>query len=101
MNNETLVGLAAKYKKTVAQLLGRWCVQQGIVYMPKSENKERMVENMGVFDFEISSDDMKTLCGMSTQDNVDVFKGLYEKCVVRDTPLAESKEGVKAVYTAD
>jgi len=101
MSNETLVSIAGKYKKTVAQLLGRWCVQQGIVYMPKSENKGRMIENMSVFDFEISDEDMTTLSSMTADSNITDFKALYEKCVVRDTPLAETKEGIKSEYTAN
>ena len=42
------VGIAAKYNRPVSQILGRWAVQQNIAYFPKSENRGRMIENMGV-----------------------------------------------------
>ena len=41
--NPIIQDVAAKYSRAPAQILGRWCVQQGIIYLPKSENKDRMV----------------------------------------------------------
>jgi diketogulonate reductase-like aldo/keto reductase len=99
MSHPVLTGLAGKYGKTVAQLLGRWCVQQGIVYMPKSEKRHRMLENMDVFSFVIDDTDMTALGNMTTQENIDGFKALYEKCVCRDTPIAETMAGVKTSIT--
>lgn len=57
--------MAAKYKKTVAQLLVRWIVQQGIVCIPKSDHKTRIEENANIYDFEISSDDLKKIDAMN------------------------------------
>lgn len=57
----TLVELAEKYKVSVAKLCLRFCVQNGIVPLPKASSRERMRENMNLFDFEISDEDMKRI----------------------------------------
>lgn len=63
--------IAAKYNKTVAQLLVRWSLQMGFLPLPKSTSAERIKENADVFDFEIDNDDvvylarMKGACGES------------------------------------
>ncbi|HET7392160.1 MAG TPA: aldo/keto reductase, partial [Candidatus Binatia bacterium] len=44
-----------------AQILIRWALQRGLVVIPKSSNRRRIVENADVFDFEISKDDMRLL----------------------------------------
>lgn len=59
--NETLLAIAAKYNKSVAQIVLRWLIQQDIVAIPKSSSKARMVENISIFDFEIALDDMETI----------------------------------------
>ncbi|CAB3262123.1 unnamed protein product [Arctia plantaginis] len=56
-----LVELAKKYTKTVAQISLRYLVQKGVVPIPKSVNKKRVEENIKVFDFELSAEDMETL----------------------------------------
>ncbi|KAF5302640.1 hypothetical protein FQR65_LT08481 [Abscondita terminalis] len=58
LDDTKLVALAAKYKKSTAQVLLRYQVQRGIVTIPKSVTKSRIEENFKVFDFELSSDDM-------------------------------------------
>lgn len=59
LDNPTLVSLAAKYKKTVAQLCIRWCLQNGVLPLPKSVTPSRICENADVFDFVISREDME------------------------------------------
>ena len=61
MENEVIKGLAAKYSKTPAQVLLRWGVQRGTTIIPKSVKPERMVENISVFDFNISDEDMSAI----------------------------------------
>lgn len=53
--------MAKKYNKTVSQILIRWSLQRGWVPLPKSDTPERIVQNMEIFDFDISAEDMKTL----------------------------------------
>ena len=57
----TLIELAEKYQVSVAKLCLRFCVQNGIVPLPKASSRERMRENMKLFDFEISDEDMKRI----------------------------------------
>lgn len=63
MQDPTLVRVAAGYGVSVARLMLRWGVQRGIIILPKSSKKERILENMMV-DFEISGDDMEALAGL-------------------------------------
>jgi len=58
LSNEKLEEIANKYGKSVAQICLRWCIQNGIVPLPKSSNIERMKQNLNVFDFTISKQDM-------------------------------------------
>ncbi|HKV40566.1 MAG TPA: aldo/keto reductase [Blastocatellia bacterium] len=64
--NELLLSIAGKYKKTVAQTILRWLTQRGIVVLPKSVHKERIVENFEVFDFELSPEDMGAIVALDT-----------------------------------
>lgn len=66
-NHELLLSIAEKYKKTVAQVILRWLIQRGVVAIPKSVRKERMVENFNVFDFELSSADMDAIVALDTK----------------------------------
>lgn len=64
LNNETLISLAQKYNKSVAQICLRWCLQNDVIPLPKSQNEERMKQNLDVFDFEISGEDMELINNM-------------------------------------
>jgi 2,5-diketo-D-gluconate reductase A len=65
--NEVLMGTATKYKKSVAQVILRWLVQREIVVLSKSVRKERMMENIDVFDFELSPEDMAVIATLDTK----------------------------------
>ena len=52
--NEALVSVAWEYGKSVAQVILRWLIQRGVTAIPKSVNKERIEENVNIFDFELS-----------------------------------------------
>jgi len=60
-----LAELAAKYSKGPGQVILRWLVQQGIVALPKSSSIERMKENLDIFNFEISDEDMAKITGLN------------------------------------
>jgi 2,5-diketo-D-gluconate reductase A len=64
--NDLLLSLAAKYKKTVAQIILRWLTQRGVVAIPKSVRKERIAENFDLFDFELSPGDMDVIAALDT-----------------------------------
>ena len=99
MDDPTLIEIAKAHNKSPAQILGRWCVQKGFVYVPKSVKKERMVENSQVFDFELSSSEIETLDNLTTPEALDTFVGLYRKCVNRDTSKDGTMDGVKMNIT--
>jgi 2,5-diketo-D-gluconate reductase A len=63
--NDAVIGrIAAARGKTVAQVALRWHIQHGHVIFPKSEHRERMRENLDVFDFELSAEEMASLDGL-------------------------------------
>ena len=61
MTNKTMLQLADKYGKTAAQISLRWLIQRGVLPLPKSTHRERMVQNTQLFDFELSDEDMKKI----------------------------------------
>ena len=58
---ESLKEIADKYNVSVAKLCLRWCLQNGTIPLPKSKNIERMQDNLDIFNFEISEEDMQML----------------------------------------
>jgi diketogulonate reductase-like aldo/keto reductase len=64
--NETLAAIGAKHGKTVAQVALRWLIQRGVIIIPKSTHIERMRENLDIFDFELSADDMAHIATLDT-----------------------------------
>ena len=56
--------LAEKYEKTIAQIVLRWDLQKGVITIPKSSKKDRIIANAELFDFEISEEDMAALDGL-------------------------------------
>lgn len=58
---EILQKMAEKYQVSVAQLCIKWCLENEVLPLPKSKNKERMRQNLDVFGFEINEEDMKIL----------------------------------------
>lgn len=59
--NPELKIIAEKYGKSVAQVVLRWNIQRGVVVIPKSVHKERMVENLDVWNFALSEEDMAAI----------------------------------------
>lgn len=61
LEDEMLNAIAAKHEKTVAQIILRWHLEQGIIIIPKSVRKERMAENLNVHDFKLDKSDMEKI----------------------------------------
>jgi len=68
--NEVLVSIAEKYNKSVAQVILRWLTQRGIVVIPKSVHKDRIIENFNIFDFELSHEDMEMIATLDTKKSL-------------------------------
>jgi diketogulonate reductase-like aldo/keto reductase len=66
LDNEVLAALAKKYNKTPAQIMLRWCIEKGTVPLPKSVNSTRISENIDIFDFALTEQDMKKLMTLDT-----------------------------------
>lgn len=64
-----LAEIGAQYGKTPAQVALRWLTQRGIVAIPKSTHKERMAQNLDIFDFNLTPDDIKRIAGMNQTDD--------------------------------
>jgi diketogulonate reductase-like aldo/keto reductase len=69
-SNETLASIAARHRKSIAQVVLRWLVQRDIVVIPKSVRKERIIENFNIFDFELSADDMEQISTLDTGNSL-------------------------------
>jgi len=68
--NELLRAIAAKCNKSIAQVILRWLTQRGVVAIPKSVRKERMAENLAIFDFQLSAEDMAAIASLDTKQTV-------------------------------
>jgi 2,5-diketo-D-gluconate reductase A len=64
LDNPVLGGIAKKHGKTVAQVIIRWHLQEGLIVIPKSTHRARLEENFTVFDFELDSEDMQRVAGL-------------------------------------
>ena len=66
-DNEVLKQIGEKYGKTAAQVMLRWNIQRGVIVLPKSTHKERMIQNLDVFDFTLTDADMSAIAGLDTK----------------------------------
>jgi 2,5-diketo-D-gluconate reductase A len=65
LEEETLTTLANRHGKSVAQIVLRWHIQREVAVIPKSNSKQRIIENMNVFDFELSAAEVETITAMN------------------------------------
>jgi diketogulonate reductase-like aldo/keto reductase len=68
-----LKSLSQKYNKSIPQIILRWDIQQGVIPIPKSGNPVRLQQNINIFDFELTDDDMKRIDSLNEN-----YKGLVE-----------------------
>jgi diketogulonate reductase-like aldo/keto reductase len=66
LEKEPIVSMADKYGKTPVQVTLRWLYQKGIRTLPKTTHKERMIENMSIFDFSLTGDEIKAIDLLNT-----------------------------------
>jgi methylglyoxal/glyoxal reductase len=70
LDNEVLQTIAEKHNKSVAQVILRWDLQNGVVTIPKSIKKHRIIENSQVFDFELTAEDMEAIDSLNEDRRV-------------------------------
>ncbi len=66
-DNAVLKNIGEKYKKTTAQVMLRWNIQRGVIVLPKSTHRERMIQNLDVFDFQLTEEDMSAIAKLDTK----------------------------------
>ncbi|HEX3975547.1 MAG TPA: aldo/keto reductase [Solirubrobacteraceae bacterium] len=82
LSDETIIQIAASHEKTVAQVILRWHMQHGIITIPKSAKPERMTENLDVFDFELTPEQIAAIDGLDqgadgrVGPNPDTYEGV-------------------------
>ena len=70
LEHPVIANLAHTYGKTPAQVILRWHVQSGLIVIPKSVKPERIRENLALFDFELSENDMRAIEGMDREQRI-------------------------------
>ncbi len=65
-----MIELSEKYNRTITQIILRWHIQNDIIPIPKSSNKDRIKENLDIFDFEIEKEDMLKIDSLNRDENV-------------------------------
>jgi len=68
-NDRALLRIGDRYRKTAAQVCLRWLVQQNVAAIPRTSKLERLSENLEIFDFELSEDDMNQISGMGSANS--------------------------------
>ena len=68
VKSELLASVGQKYGKSAAQVALRWLTQRGIVAIPKSSHKERMAQNLNIFDFKLTAEEMAQIATMNQHD---------------------------------
>ena len=65
LQDKVVQSISEKYQKTPAQILLRWGIEKGYIVIPRSHNEERQRENMDIFNFKLSAEDIKTIDGLN------------------------------------
>jgi diketogulonate reductase-like aldo/keto reductase len=69
-SNEILKEVGDKYNKSIAQVALRYLIQRGVSVLPKSVSKERMIQNIDVFDFELTKEDMDLIVTLDKEESL-------------------------------
>lgn len=68
LSDPIIAGIAAKHRRTAAQVIIRWHLDSGLIVIPKSVTPSRIVENFDVFGFALDAEDMKAIAGLDQPD---------------------------------
>ena len=84
IENETIKTIAEAHGKTIPQVVLRWLIQQNIIVIPKTWNKNHLKENISLFDFELTPDEVKIIDSLDkgkflNYNPYTAFKGLPRK----------------------
>jgi len=77
-DDKTLKGLAEKYEKSVAQISLRWLFQKGIVVIPKASSEQHLIENMDIFDWKLSNEDVKKIDSIEIKYRIVNVAGTFD-----------------------
>jgi len=69
-SNETLKTVGDKYNKSIAQVALKYLVKKGVSVLPKSVSKERMIQNISIFDFELTKEDMDAIAALDKAESL-------------------------------
>ncbi len=70
LEDPTIAEIAKKYGKSISQIILRWDIQNGVVTIPKTVNKERMVQNASIFDFSLTEEELQIINAMNLEKRV-------------------------------
>ena len=68
LDDPRLICMRDYYKAAPSQILLRWCIQRGIVAIPKANTKEKLIQNSELYNFDISNSDLETISDMNCND---------------------------------
>lgn len=68
LKNEKIAKIAEAHKKTISQVILRWHTQLGVIPLPKASSKEHQLENLDIFDFNLSEEEITTICGLTLEN---------------------------------
>lgn len=70
LDHSTLLQIGQNHQKSAAQVILRWNIQHGIITIPKSVNQKRIIENISIFDFELTSEEMHLIDQLNTDGRI-------------------------------
>lgn len=73
LNDKTIMEIAQNHNKSVAQIILRWNIQRGVVVIPGSSNPDHISENISIFDFELTEDEMKQIEALNRDEKHDWY----------------------------
>ncbi|SDW38575.1 Aldo/keto reductase [Marininema mesophilum] len=102
LDNPILQNIAAKYNKSVAQIILRWNVQNHVIPIPKSSSKERILSNANIFDFQLKQEDMELIYSLNQNhrigpdpNNSHTFLSVYHEWKQEKITAEEAMERIK------